>query len=106
MMAMPMKKGMRRLRLAPKAELMVEASAMLIVAYSSARHPGIEARLHDVGGEKDEADQDGQRERQALDDRIIAAIDRIDHQPADAGNGEDRFGDHGAADEGSDIEPE
>ena len=39
-------------------------------------------------------------------DRIVAAIDAFDHQPAGAGDGEDRLGDDGTAEQRADRQAE
>ena len=60
---------------------------------------GSSKRIADIDGEIDQ--HIGSREQQdyALDDGIVAPQDRVDGEPTDAGNGEDRLGDDDAADE-------
>ena len=61
---------------------------------SSVADPRIEEGVADVDQQIDQHVADREHQHDALDHRIVAAQDRIDGQPADAGNGEHGLGHH------------
>ncbi len=69
-------------------------------------HARIEQGVGDVGQEVDEHDDDPRRRGSRLDDREVAMEDRVDHQLADSGDGEDLLDDERAADEEADVDAE
>src|SRR5256885_8984745 len=64
----------------------------------------IEIRVEDVHDQVRQDVADGEEEHHALDDEEIPAEDGVDHQPADTGQGKERLGDDGVAEEAADLE--
>src|SRR3990172_8084002 len=73
-------------------------------ASSAGAGAGIEDAIEEVDGEVDDDERDRGEEDRALDDRVVAVVDGLDGEPADAGPGEDRLGYHGAAQQGPELE--
>src|SRR5580693_5176577 len=66
-------------------------------------HAGIEEGVAHVDEEIDDDVDSREDQCHALDDRVVAAEDGVDREPADAGNGEDRLRDDDAADQQRDA---
>src|SRR5262245_39721180 len=60
---------------------------------------GIEEAIEQVDGEVDDDEGDGREEDRALHDRIVAVVDRLNRQAADAGPREHGLGDDGTAEQ-------
>ena len=75
-------------------------------AVAISAHPRVEGGLGDVGQQEDDRDQHGEHQGEPLHDRVVAAVDALDHQPSDARDGEDRLGHHRTADQRADAEAE
>src|SRR5690348_16426328 len=84
---------------APVSTISVASSA----AMADAR---IERGVEQVDEEIDDDEGDGDEQHAALQHDEVARVDALDQQAPDAGQREDRFDDHGAADEPADIEPD
>src|SRR5690348_15757462 len=84
----------------------VSSSIGSVAAVSSAAMADarVEYGVEQVDQEVDQDEADGDEQHAALEDDEIPQIDRFHQQPADAGQREDRFRDHRAADEAPDIE--
>ena len=65
---------------------------------------GSSQHLDQIGDEKGHRDEEREDERQALDHRVVAREDAVDHQPSDARHGEHALGDDGAAEQLADME--
>src|SRR5260221_12988332 len=75
------------------------SSATAAMSVADAR---IEEHVAQVHREVDEHVGRGKHEHHALDERVVAAQDRVHREPSDAGEGEHGFGDDGTADGQSD----
>src|SRR6059036_1711757 len=67
---------------------------------------GIEEGIRDVRQEIDEHERRGDHQHRALHHRVVAGEDAFDDQPAEAGQGEHRFRQHGPAQVVAELEPE
>src|SRR5215472_472446 len=65
----------------------------------------IEEAIDQVDAEVDHDEEHGRDERGALHDRVVAVVDRLDREAADARPGEHRLGHDGAAEQGAELEP-
>src|SRR5713226_1637139 len=66
--------------------------------------PRVEHGIEHVDREIQQHEADGDEQHHALQDDEVARIDGADQQPADAGQGEDRLDDDGAADQAADVD--
>ena len=66
--------------------------------------PRVEDAVGEVDEQVDEDDDDGDEEDAALDDGVVARLDRVDQPGADAREGEDRLGEHRAGEQQPDLE--
>src|ERR1700735_2291718 len=66
--------------------------------------PWVEHTVHQVGGEVDEDNDDGEDEHDALDQRHVPVVDRLEQLVADPGQAEDLFHDHRRPDERGQVE--
>ncbi len=68
--------------------------------------PRVEEGVDDVGEDADDDDEEGDEERHPLHRGEVAGEDRVDHQRAEAGQGEDALDDERAADEVAEVDPD
>src|SRR5713101_7588102 len=73
-------------------------------AISAGAGAGIEEAIEEVDGEVDGDEHQGSDEHRALDHRVVAVVDGLDSEPADAGPGEHRRRHDGAAQERAELE--
>src|SRR6266545_1963595 len=64
----------------------------------------VDRAVQQIDGEVDQRDDHGREQHDALHERIVALVDRLDEQPADAWPGEDGLGDDRAAEQRADLE--
>src|SRR5439155_9119824 len=64
----------------------------------------IEEAIDEVDDEVDHDEQHGGDEHRALHDGIVAVVDRLDREPADAGPGKHGLGHDGAAEQGAELQ--
>src|SRR5437899_304572 len=74
-------------------------------ARSARSDAGIEEAIDQVDAEVDHDEEHGGQEHRALDDGVVAVVDRLDREPADARPREHRFRHHGAAEQRAELEP-
>src|SRR5882672_10345971 len=73
-------------------------------APSTGTETGIEDAIEDIDEEIHDDEDHGRQEDRALHDRIVAVVDRVDGESADAGPGEDGLRDHGAGEELTELQ--
>src|SRR5207247_177056 len=72
---------------------------------SAGADAGIEDAIEHVDGEVDDDEERGRDEDDALHDRVVAVVDRLDGEPAHPRPREHGLGHDGAAEQGSELEP-
>src|ERR1700730_2405579 len=87
------------------------AGPQCLLVHSQARsrvepHSRVKRDVGHVGEQVDQNHQHAVDEGDRLDDGEVALEDRVDHQAAEAGDGEDLLHDEGAADEVADVDAE
>src|SRR6267142_1219316 len=80
------------------------ASCIAATATSAGAGARIEEAIEEVDREVDGDEHHCRDEHGALDDRVVAVVDGLHGQPADAGPGEYRLGHHRAAQERAELE--
>src|SRR5712664_3648158 len=90
----------RRVRRATRPPRAVSAGAA-----SAGTDTGIEEAIHQLDAEVEADEEHGRQEHHALHDRVVAVVDRVDGEPADARPREHRLGHHRAAEERAELEP-
>src|SRR5438445_11282283 len=73
-------------------------------AVSAGTDTGIEDAIHELDDEVEGDEEDGRQEHHALHDRIVAVVDRVDGEPADARPREHRFRHHRATEQGPELQ--
>ena len=68
--------------------------------------PRVDRARQEVDGERHHDGRDGEDQREALNDIVVAAEQRVDHQQAQPGHGIDGLDDDGAADQEGDHDAE
>ena len=66
--------------------------------------PRVEQRVDDVDEQVDDHVAGRRDEHDPLDQRVVALVDGVDRQPAEAGDAEDLLGDHRAGDQHAELE--
>src|SRR5580765_1090705 len=79
--------------------------ARLAGACSARADARIEEAIDQVDAEVDHDEEHGGDEHGALHDGVVAVVDRLDGEPADTRPREDRLGDDGAAEQGTELQP-
>src|SRR5439155_1176506 len=72
---------------------------------SAGADAGIEDAIEHVDGEVDDDEERGRDEDDALHDRVVAVVDRLDGEPAHPRPREHGLGHDGAAEQGAELEP-
>src|SRR5437762_4630907 len=75
-------------------------------ARSAISDPGIDPAIEEVDEQVAQDEAEGDQENHALHQRVVAREHGVHHEAADAGQGEDVLGDHGAADQRPELQPE
>src|SRR5499426_881383 len=88
------------------AEAVPWATSMLVAMASAVADTRVEPRVGQVDQQVDDDEPEGDEEDQRLHHWIVAVGDRVDHEPADAVQGEHGLGDHGPADKERELCPD